>query len=82
MSSVTFASLIDASRTSTVEPLSSLTPVGSVCWIAGRFARMSFATSIRLAFDWRTTPIATEGGLSSERSSDRLRARARRAPRP
>ena len=62
MSNVSFASSIEC--VTNFEPsnaLSSFTPVGSVCWIAGSSSRIRFATSIRFALDCRTTPMATEG---------------------
>ena len=59
---VSWASLIE--RWMNTEPsnaMLSVTPGGSVAWIAGSSSWTAFATSITLAFDWRTTPMKTAG---------------------
>src|SRR5882762_2295652 len=62
MSNVSLASSIECvTNTEPSNAFSSFTPVGSVCWMPGSSARMRLATSIRLAFDCRTTPIAPDG---------------------
>ena len=62
MSNVSRASSIECvTNTEPSNALSSFTPSGSVCWMAGSSSRMRLATSIKLAFDCRTTPMATDG---------------------
>src|SRR5213594_428865 len=60
--SVRRASLIECvTNTEPSNAVSSFTPGGSVCWMPGMASRMRCATSMRFAFDCRTTPMATAG---------------------
>src|SRR5207247_8880775 len=62
MSNVSRASLIECvTNTDPSQAVWSFTPGGSVCWMLGSASRMLRATSMRLALDCRTTPIATAG---------------------
>ncbi len=62
MSSVRRASPIECvTNTDPSYALCSFTPGGNACWMPGSASRMLRATSMRFAFDCRTTPMATDG---------------------